>query len=178
MRDTGDSCKPSLEFMQTSSREGGFRLLFVCTGNTCRSPMAAVIARREVVELALPGVEVRSAGVAASEGDRASGGAVRAAARNGLDLSQHQATQLTPELAEWADLILVMSPAHLLRVVELGSGETAVLITSFAEGREEDSGGSVPDPIGGPDEHYLETFEFLERLIARAFEHLEAVVEK
>ncbi|HIC53542.1 MAG TPA: low molecular weight phosphotyrosine protein phosphatase, partial [Gemmatimonadetes bacterium] len=42
--------------MQTSSREGGFRLLFVCAGNTCRSPMAAVIARREVVELALPGV--------------------------------------------------------------------------------------------------------------------------
>lgn len=165
--------------MQTSSSaEGGFRLLFVCTGNTCRSPMAAVIARRDVAELGWPGFEVRSAGVAAFEGDRASAGAVRAAARNGLDLSQHSATQLTAELAEWADLILVMSPAHFSRVVELGAGETAALITSFAAGREEDDTGSVPDPIGGPDEHYLETFEFLERLVALAFEHLEPAVER
>ena len=88
--------------MQTiPSAGGGFRLLFVCTGNTCRSPMAAVIARREAAELGLQGFEVRSAGVGAFEGDRASGGAVRAAARNGLDLSQHGATQLTAELVEW-----------------------------------------------------------------------------
>ena len=71
-----------------------------------------------------------------------------------------------------------MSPAHFLRVVELGAGETAALITSFAEGREDPGAGSVPDPIGGSDEHYLQTFEFLERLIARAFEHLEPTVGK
>ena len=164
--------------MQTIPRTEGFRLLFVCTGNTCRSPMAAVIARREAAELGLQGFEVRSAGVGAFEGDGASGGAVRAAARNGLDLSQHGATQLTAELVEWADLTLVMSPAHFLRVEELGGGESAALITSFAEGREDDETGSVPDPIGGPDEHYVETFEFLERLIARAFEYLEPGVEK
>ena len=158
--------------------EGGFRLLFVCTGNTCRSPMAAVIARREAAELGWQGFEVRSAGVGAFEGDRASGGAVRAAARNGLDLSEHAATLLTAELAEWADLILVMSPSHLVRVAELAGGESAALITSFAELREEDGTASVPDPIGGPDEQYLETFEFLERLIARAFRRLEPVVEK
>jgi len=140
--------------------------------------MAAVIARREAAELGWQGLEVRSAGVAALDGDPASGGAVRAAARNGLDLSQHAATLLTPELAEWADLILVMSPAHFSRVVELGGGETAALITSFVEGREDDGQESVPDPIGGPDEHYLETFEFLERLIARAFAYLEPAVEK
>ncbi len=160
------------------STDGGFSLLFVCSGNTCRSPMAAVIARRAAAELGWQGFEVRSAGVAAFDGDHASGGAVRAAAGNGLDLSEHVATPLTPELAEWADLILVMSPSHLVRVVELGRGESAALITSFAEGREEDGTASVPDPIGGPDEHYLETFEFLERLIARAFRRLEPVVEK
>ncbi len=160
------------------SMEGGFRLLFVCTGNTCRSPMAAVIARRAVAELGWQGFEVRSAGVAAFDGDRASGGALRAAAGNGLDLSEHSATLLTPELTEWADLILVMSPSHLVRIVELGRGENAALITSFAEGREEDGTASVPDPIGGPDERYLEIFEFLERLIARAFRRLDPVVEK
>ncbi len=157
--------------------EGGFRLLFVCAGNTCRSPMAAVIARRAVAELGWQGFEVRSAGVGALHGDRASDGAVRAAARNGLELSEHSATLLAPELAEWADLILVMSPGHLVKVVELGRGENAALITSFAEGGEEDGTVSVPDPIGGPDEHYLETFEFLERLIDRAFRRLEPVVE-
>ena len=158
--------------------QDGFRLLFVCTGNTCRSPMAAVIARRAVAELGWQGFEVRSAGVAAFDGAHASGGALRAAAGNGLDLSEHGATPLTPELVQWADLILVMSPSHLMRVVELGRGENAALITSFAEGREEDSTASVPDPIGGSDEHYLETFELLERLIARAFQRLDPVVEK
>ena len=140
--------------------------------------MAAVIARREAAELGWLGFEVRSAGVAAFEGGRASGGAVRAAARSGLDLSQHGATQLTRELAEWADLTLVMSVDHFSRVTELGGGEAAALITSFAEGPEDDGTGSVPDPFGGPDEHYLETFEFLERLIARAFEYLEPAVGK
>ena len=140
--------------------------------------MAAVIARRAVTALGWDDVEVRSAGVGAFDGDRASGGAVRTAARNGLDLSDHRATLLTPELTEWADLILVMTPSHLVKAVELGRGENVVLITSFAEGRKEHDSASVPDPIGGPDEHYLETFEFLERLIGRAFRRLEPMVEK
>ena len=53
--------------------DGPFRLLFVCTGNTCRSPMAEVIARRRVAELGWDRVDVRSAGVAAFDGSPASG---------------------------------------------------------------------------------------------------------
>ena len=140
--------------------------------------MAAVIARRAATALGWPDVEIRSAGVGAFDGDRASGGAVRTSARNGLDLSDHRATLLTPELAEWADLILVMTPSHLVKAVELGRGENVALITSFAEGRKEHGSASVPDPIGGPDEHYLETFEFLEGLIGQAFRRLEPMVEK
>jgi protein-tyrosine-phosphatase len=152
---------------------GGFRLLFVCTGNTCRSPMAEVIARRAVAELGWQNFEVRSAGIAALDGDRASGGAVRAATRSGLDLSEHSATLLTSEVVEWADLVLVMSMGHLSRVGELGRRGNAALVTSFGEPQDAGGTGSVPDPIGGPDEHYLETFEFLEQLIPRAVQRLE-----
>jgi len=139
--------------------------------------MAAVIARRTAAELGWQSFQVRSAGIAAFDGDQASGGAVRAAAQSGLDLSAHGATLLTSELAEWADFILVMSPSHLSRVGELGGAENAALITSFAEPRGDGEAGSVPDPIGGSDEDYRETFEFLEQLIARAVPGLEPGVE-
>ena len=148
-------------------------LVFVCTGNTCRSPMAEAIARRAAADRGWSGVEVRSAGVAAFGGSRASGGAVRAAARNGLDLRDHRSTQLDPALVDWADLILVMSPAHLMRVMELGGGDRAALLTAFAAG-DAASGdpGFVPDPIGGSDEEYLHTFSFLEELIERSLERV------
>lgn len=154
-----------------------YRLLFVCTGNTCRSPMAEVIARRRAHELGWDRVEVRSAGVAAYDGSPASGGAVRVAEAHGLDLAGHSATLLTREEAARADLILTMSVSHLMRVTELGGGDRAALLTSFA-GWGTDGGGAeaIPDPVGGPDEEYAETFRLLDELIGRAMERLGPVV--
>jgi protein-tyrosine-phosphatase len=145
----------------------GFRLLFVCTGNTCRSPLAEVITRRALAERGWGGVEVRSAGVATHAGLPASEGALRSGARHGLDLSGHRTNALTPELVEWADLILTMGPNHLSRTLELGGEGRATLLTAFAAGEEEDGGdhGGVADPFGGDDQAYEETYEALSALV-------------
>ena len=159
---------------KTSPASEPFRLLFVCTGNTCRSPMAEVIARRRAEELGWEGLEVRSAGISASAGAHASEGAVRAAARRGLDLSGHRSTPLGDEEAEWADLILVMAPSHLMWLIDTRNGDKAALLTSFAGGGEGNTD-TIPDPIGGPDEEYEATYRTLEQLIGKVLERLESV---
>jgi protein-tyrosine-phosphatase len=73
---------------------------------------------------------------------------------------------------EEADLVLAMGPSHLRRAVELGGKSKAWLLRAFAEGREGEELGSgrmaVPDPFGGDDEVYEETYRTLEELIERA----------
>jgi protein-tyrosine phosphatase len=154
-----------------------FRLLYVCTGNTCRSPLAEVITLRDLAGRGWTHVEVRSAGAGAAAGGPASEGSVRAASRHGLDLSDHRAAPADEERLAWADLVLVMSPSHLLRVTELGAGEKAALLSSFAAG--EDPEGvppTVPDPFGGSDEDYEATFVLLEHLVARALDRLAPIL--
>jgi len=151
------------------------RILFVCTGNTCRSPLAEALSERRRGELGLPSLEIRSAGTHTRPGQPASLGARRAADRHGLSLEGHESTSLTRELVQWADWILAMSPSHLNSVRELGGGEKAALLGAFA--REENPGDegntlSVPDPFGGDDEVYEATFRTLEELVERALERL------
>lgn len=155
-------------------RGGTYRLLFVCTGNTCRSPMAEAVTRDILRTRGWEGFEVRSAGAGAFPGSPPSGGAVRAAAARGVELGDHRATLLTRREVEWADLILTMSRSHLMRVSELGGGGRAALLTAYAEGREaaaetED----IPDPVGGTDREYEETYERLEELVEKVLVRLE-----
>lgn len=152
-----------------------FNLLFVCTGNTCRSPMAAAIARAGLARRGWTHVAVRSAGVAASNGHPISPEAVEVLAEHGIDDARnHTATALTAELVDSADMILVMSSSHLAAVVELGGGNKAALMTDFIEGDE--AGLPVEDPIGAGIEAYRRTYEQLERAIDGLLVRLEPIL--
>ena len=135
--------------------------------------MAEVIARNEIEQRGWNSVEVRSAGIAAFDTAAASSGALRAAEAHGLDLTGHRATFLNKKVAAWADLILVMSTAHFMSVTELGAGGISSLITSFADERE--GGGiseSVPDPVGGTEQEYLETFDLIRDLVDKVLQRI------
>jgi protein-tyrosine-phosphatase len=142
-------------------------LLFVCTGNTCRSPMAEVIARDLAKERGLA-IEVRSAGIAADDTSGASEGSLLVAMERGLDLSRHRSRQLTRSLLDDADLVLTMGPSHLAAVRELGGERTAALLSDYATYGE--SQRPVSDPIGGELPVYRATFEELHRLVQRALD--------
>ncbi len=148
------------------------RLLFICTGNTCRSPLAEGIARREAIERGLGEVDVDSAGTSAWDGAPASDGALLVALERGLDLSAHRAKQLSPDLVASSDLILAMGPHHLERVEALGGLRKSHLLSSFASAGERST--AVPDPFGGDLEAYRTTFRDLEREIRRVFDRLVA----
>jgi protein-tyrosine-phosphatase len=140
------------------------RILLVCTGNTCRSPMAEVLLRRALAEAGVEGVEVASAGTGAFGGEPASEGSYLVALENGLDLAGHRARAVTRELLADTDLALAMGRGHLRKLELLGGAGRSHLLAEYA-GAEGDP--EVSDPVGGPIEGYRATFEHLQELTRR-----------
>lgn len=148
------------------------RLLFVCSGNTCRSPLAEAIARKAIAALGLTDVEVSSAGTGAWEGATASDGSLLVGMERGLDLSAHRACVLSREIVAKADVILTMSQQHLMAVEALGGAGKAFLLTAYT-GRTRD-GADIVDPYGLDLEAYRVTATELESEVPRAVERFAA----
>lgn len=151
-----------------------YNLLFVCTGNTCRSPMAAAIARAEISRRGWTHVAVQSAGVAASVDQSASPHAVTVVAEHDIDIANHRASPLSQELVHNADLVLVMSSAHLFAVGELGGSAKVSMITDFLESDE--AGAPVEDPFGGDADAYRRTYDQLSNAVAALLARLEPIL--
>ena len=145
------------------------RILLVCTGNTCRSPLAAAMLRRMLADAGRADIEVGSAGIMAQEGDPASEGTYLVALEHGMDLSSHRAQLLTPALAQQSDLILTMSRSHRRRAEEVGAQNVAVL-GEFAGLHGPDA--EVPDPFGGDLDDYRAAYARLERFLQSALQRL------
>lgn len=130
-------------------------LLFVCSGNTCRSPMAEALCRFEIAkaqgcsvdELADRGIFVRSAGASSFGGGPASGGAVQAVKELGADLSGHCAQSLDQALINTADHVFCMTSGH-LEAVKSMVPDVGDKVQLLIEGRD------VNDPFGGSAEEY------------------------
>ena len=147
-------------------------ILLVCTGNTCRSPMAAALMRKKIAERfggeadTVP-VSVASAGVSAAPGDPASIGARNAIRNYGMSLDRHQSTQIHPYMIEQADLVLVMGHRH-RNVLSSQWPEYSDKIFLLAGDESE-----ISDPFGGPAEVYEHCAKQLDRHTSSWVERLD-----
>jgi protein-tyrosine phosphatase len=174
--------------------DGVFRLMFVCTANRCRSPMAQAVATEMLAQRGVD-AEVVSCGVMEG-GSAASAGAVRAMARRGIDLSTHLSHQMDSHTVDAANLIVTMERRHLASVAELSMSaveraftlpELGDLATVVGPRRAEvdvaawvaqanamrlpgsvltmNSDSDIEDPMGGPNRAYRKTADQIDELL-------------
>ena len=156
-------------------RLGSLQILFVCTGNTCRSPMAEAIGRQllaerlkcKIEDVEDRGFTIASAGIAAMNGGRASQEAVEVLAQQGLDLNEHISQPLREALVRHADVIFTLTASHRHAILsQWPEAEPRVHLLSNA-------GDDVSDPIGGTREMYSQCAEQIRSLISQRLDDLD-----
>ncbi len=142
-------------------------VVFVCSGNTCRSPMAAALAKHALAQarridpddLEAAGVRVLSAGASTTAGMPASAEAVEVMNRVGVDLTQHRSQPLTPQVIEEADVIYCMTEAHRRAVVAMAAlaADRTLLLDR--------AGADIDDPFGADTQTYQRCAELIRQRV-------------
>jgi len=134
-------------------------VLFVCTGNTCRSPIAESLLKY----MNIPEVEVKSAGIFAIDGSEASTNTKIVLDEHGIP-HNHKSAMLTDELVEWADFILTMTMGHKSTVLTMfpNAQDKTFTLKEFAK---IDGYQDVADPYGGPVDVYRYSFKEIKEAI-------------
>ncbi|MFC0471703.1 low molecular weight protein arginine phosphatase [Halalkalibacter kiskunsagensis] len=135
-------------------------VLFVCTGNTCRSPLAEALLRNRAGE----SIQVKSAGVQAFPNSPASENTISVLAEKGID-ANHLSSPLTEDLLDWADVILTMTTSHkeMIKLFHPHVSEYLFTLKEFVDPLAHNL--DIDDPFGGPIEAYRQTAEQIERCL-------------
>jgi glycine hydroxymethyltransferase len=159
-----DLCSSGFWFRICLNRERQvYSVIFVCTGNMCRSPMAEGILKSKLKEIGRDDIAVSSMGIHAPAGEKASPDGIAVCAENSIDISTHQTRPLLFDELKSADLVFTMEgfQSDFIRTFFPQIADKLFLFAAWPSEGKEKKAQFIPDPIGGNRNDYRRTFQLI-----------------